>query len=174
MLSWVGASVVAGQIVSRTGRSRPVLLAGPPIMAVGFALLATMGADASTTDAIRNVVIVGIGVGLMMQTLIVVVQNAAPRELLGVATASAQFSRWIGATIGVTLMGAIVASRLGHPTTAQVSPADLAGALHPAFAFILLVVGAAFVATLLLPDTKLKKRFEEPTTAEVAVPARAR
>ena len=84
-------------------------------MAVGFALLATMGADASTTDAIRNVVIVGIGVGLMMQTLIVVVQNAAPRELLGVATASAQFSRWIGATIGVTLMGAIVASRLGHP-----------------------------------------------------------
>jgi EmrB/QacA subfamily drug resistance transporter len=174
MLSWVGASVVAGQIVSRTGRSRPVLLAGPPIMAVGFALLATMGADASTTDAIRNVVIVGIGVGLMMQTLIVVVQNAAPRELLGVATASAQFSRWIGATIGVTLMGAIVASRLGHPAAEQASPTDLAGALHPAFAFILLVVGAAFVATLLLPDTKLKKRFEEPTTAEVAVPARAR
>jgi MFS family permease len=173
MLSWIGASIVAGQIVSRTGRSRPILLAGPPIMAVGFALLATMGAGASTGEAIRDVVIVGTGVGLMMQTLVVVVQNAAPRDMMGAATASAQFSRWIGATIGVTAMGAIVASRLGNPT-AQARPLELASALHPAFLFVLAVVAVAFVATLLLPDTKLRKTFDERPAAEVAVPARAR
>ena len=169
MLSWIGAGIVAGQIVSRTGRSRPVLLAGPPIMAVGFALLAVMGTDASTGEAIRNVVLVGAGVGLMMQTLVVVVQNAAPRELMGAATASAQFSRWIGAAIGVTLMGAIVTSRLGSAAAAQARPAELADALHPAFVFVLGLVAVAFVATLLLPDTKLRKTFDE-----VALPARAR
>jgi EmrB/QacA subfamily drug resistance transporter len=172
MLSWIGASVVAGQIVSRTGRSRPVLLAGPPLMAVGFALMAVMGTEASTLDAVRNVVIVGAGVGLMMQTLVVVVQNAAPREMMGVATASAQFSRWVGATIGVTLMGAIVVARLGNPTAATAPPSELASALHPAFVFGLLVVALAFVAVLLLPDTRLRRTFDDPS--EAAVTARAR
>lgn len=168
MLSWIAASMVAGQIVSRTGRSRPILLLGPPIMAVGFALLATMGADASTGVATRNVAIVGLGIGLMMQTLIVVVQDAAPRHLQGVATASAQFARWIGSLIGVALMGAIVAARLGNPTSASATPDALAAALHPAFAFGLVTVVLAFVAVLVLPDTKLRKQFDE-----VAVPARA-
>jgi EmrB/QacA subfamily drug resistance transporter len=173
MLSWVGASVVAGQIVSRTGRSRPVLLAGPPLMAAGLALLAVMGTGASTLDAARNVVIVGVGIGLMAQTLVVVVQNAVPREMMGVATASAQFSRWIGATIGVTLMGAIVAARLGNPSTVAASPGELATALHPAFVLAIGVAALAFVAVLLLPDTKLRRTFEE-APVEASVPARAR
>ncbi len=168
MLAWIGASMVAGQIVSRTGRSRPVLLVGPPFMAIGFALLATMGADASTIEVIRNVAILGLGVGLMMQTLVVVVQNAAPREMMGAATASAQFSRWIGSAIGVTLMGAVVASRLGSSSTGTASPAELAAALNPAFWCGLAIVGIALGAVLALPDTKLRKTFEAP------VPARAR
>ncbi len=168
MLSWIGASMVAGQIVSRTGRSRPILLAGPPFMAVGFALLAMMDTGASTGDVIRNVAILGVGVGLMMQTLVVVVQNASPREMMGAATASAQFSRWIGSSIGVTLMGAIVTARLGSSSSAVASPDELAAALHPAFWLGLAVVGIAFLAVLLLPDTKLRRTFD------VAVPARAR
>jgi EmrB/QacA subfamily drug resistance transporter len=169
MLAWIGASIVAGQIVSRTGRSRPVLLLGPPIMAVGFALLATMGPDASTGVAVRNVTLIGVGIGLMMQTLVVVVQNAAPRHMLGAATASSQFSRWIGSSIGVTLMGAIVTARLGNPTFEEATPAALAQALHPAFAFGLVVVALAFVGILLLPDTKLRRPFDD-----VAVPVRGR
>ncbi len=168
MLSWIGASMVAGQIVSRTGRSRPILLAGPPFMAVGFALLATMGTAVSTAEVIRNVAILGVGVGLMMQTLVVVVQNASPREMMGAATASAQFSRWIGSSIGVTLMGAIVTARLGSSASGAATPTELAAALHPAFLFGLAVVVIAFLAVLLLPDTKLRRTFD------VAVPARAR
>jgi EmrB/QacA subfamily drug resistance transporter len=171
MLAWIGAGIVAGQIVSRTGRPKPVLLAGPPVLAAGFALLATMGTDATTSDAIRNVIVLGIGVGLMMQTLVIVVQNAAPQELMGIATASAQFSRWIGSSVGVTVMGAIVASRLGDPASPSAAPAELASALHPAFGFGLALAALAFASTLLLPDTRLRKRFD---AAEVAVPARAR
>jgi len=170
MLSWVGASMVAGQIVSRTGRPRPILLIGPPFMAVGFALLATMGTGASTADVIRNVAILGIGVGLMMQTLVVVVQNAAPREMMGAATASAQFFRWVGSLMGVTLMGAIISTRLGSSPSgaATATPTELAAALHPAFWLGLAIVSVAFLAVLLLPDTKLHRTFD------VAVPARAR
>jgi EmrB/QacA subfamily drug resistance transporter len=174
MLSWIGAGIVAGQIVSRTGRPKPVLLAGPPLLAVGFALLATMGTAATTTDTIRNVIVVGIGVGLMMQTLVIVVQNAAPRELMGVATASAQFSRWIGSSVGVTVMGAIVASRLGHPASPSVAPTELASALHPAFGIGLALAGLAFAAMLLLPDTKLRKQFDERPAEVGAAPVRAR
>lgn len=171
MLSWIGAGAVAGQVVARTGRPRPVLLAGPPLIAAGFVLLALMGTDASVADAIIGVSVLGAGVGLMMQTLVVVVQNAAPQELMGAATASAQFSRWLGAALGVTLMGAVVAARLGNPSSAAASPAELAAAIHPAF---LLAVGTAVlagVATVLLPDTKLRKRFD---ATEIALAARAR
>jgi EmrB/QacA subfamily drug resistance transporter len=173
MLSWVGAGVLAGQIVYRTGRTRPVLLAGPPLAAVGFGLLATIGTDATMADVILDVVLVGAGLGLMMQTLVVVVQNAAPQALMGSATASAQFSRWIGATAGVAIMGAVVASRLGSSAAEAATAAELAGALHPAFAVGLALAAIAFIATLLLPDTELRARFDA-TPGAVAVSVRAR
>ncbi|MCC6222744.1 MAG: MFS transporter [Thermoleophilia bacterium] len=171
MLSWIASGAIAGQVVARTGRPRPVLLAGPPLMAAGFVLLALMGADASVADAIVGVSVLGAGVGLMMQTLMVVVQNAAPRELMGAVTASAQFSRWLGAALGVTLMGAVVASRLGNVASPTASPSELAAAIHPAFLLALGTAALAFVAMVLLPDTKLRKRFEP---AEIAAAARAR
>jgi EmrB/QacA subfamily drug resistance transporter len=177
MLSWIGAGVVAGQLVSRTGRPRPILLAGPPVMAVGFALLASMDVDATTATAIRDVILVGIGLGLMMQTLVVVVQNAAPQGLMGIATASAQFSRWIGASVGVTAMGAIVAGRLGAPALSSAPPAELAGALHPAFAVGVGLAAVALAAMIALPRVRLRNRFDEQPSeqpSDVAVPAVAR
>jgi MFS family permease len=173
MLSWIGAGIVAGQLVSRTGRPRPILLAGPPIMGVGFALLASMDADTTTATAIRDMILVGIGIGLMMQTLVIVVQNAAPQGLMGIATASAQFSRWIGASVGVTAMGAIVAGRLGQSALPSARPSELAGALHPAFALGVGLAAVALAAMIALPHVKLRMRFDEQPS-EVAVPARAR
>ena len=174
MLAWIGAGVLAGQVISRTGRPRPVLLLGPPLMAAGFALLATMGPDASVTDAVRNVVVVGVGVGLMMQPLVIVVQNAAPQPLMGMATASAQFSRWIGSTIGVTVMGAIVAARLGDPAAAGAAPGLLANALHPAFVVGVVLAGLAAAAMLALPDLTLRRRFDDAPAEAAAAAARAR
>jgi EmrB/QacA subfamily drug resistance transporter len=159
-LSWFGASIVAGQIVSRTGRSRPVLLVGPPLAAVGFALLATMGDHVSGAAIGVAVAIVGTGFGLMMQTFVLVVQNAAPQAHVGAATASAEFSRWVGALTGVAVMGAIVAARVGSTSTRDASPAALADALHIVFALGIAIAALAFVAALVVPDTQLRGRFE--------------
>jgi EmrB/QacA subfamily drug resistance transporter len=160
MLGLIVASVSAGQIVSRTGRYRGVLLAGPPIMATGFFLLMQLGTGATSFMITRDVVIVGLGIGLVMQTFVVVVQNSVPQRMIGVATASTQFFRSIGATAGVTVMGAIVTAHVGA-TTASASPARLADALHGAFALALVLVGIAFVATLFIPHTELRRTMEE-------------
>ena len=158
MLGLVAASVFAGQIVSRSGHYRPVLLAGPPVMALGFYLLMQLGAGSSAGSVTRDVVIVGLGIGLVMQTFVVAVQNSVPRRMIGVATASTQFFRSIGATVGVTAMGAIVTARVG---AAPASPERLVDGLHAAFALALALVGIAFAATLFMPHRELRATMEE-------------
>jgi EmrB/QacA subfamily drug resistance transporter len=167
MLGIITTSMVSGQIVSRTGRYRPVLMAGPPILAAGFYLLTRIGVDSSQIDVTRDVVIVGLGVGLMMQTLIVAVQNSTPRRTMGVATASIQFFRTVGATAGVTVMGAIVTSRLGGAAESA-SPAALATALHPIFVVGIALAAVVLAAVLFIPHIELKHTLEErPLQTEV-------
>jgi EmrB/QacA subfamily drug resistance transporter len=168
MLGWISASVLAGQIVSRSGRYRPVLLSGPPVMALGFLLLAAMGADATSWEVTRNVFVVGFGVGLVMQTLIVVVQNGVPRRMMGVATASAQFSRMVGATVGVTAMGAIIAFGLGGGSARAADATALADAIHPAFLVGLALAAVAFVATLFVPHRELRDKIEAEPAPQAA------
>jgi len=169
MLGIITTSMVAGQIVSRTGRYRPVLMAGPPLLAIGFYLLTGIGVNSSQLDVTRDVVIVGLGVGLMMQTLIVAVQNSVPRRTLGVATASTQFFRTVGATAGVTIMGAIVTSRLGKQTTgAGASPAEVANALHPIFVVAIGLAVVVLAAILFIPHIELRQTVEDrPLQPEV-------
>jgi hypothetical protein len=108
----------------------------------------------------RNVVIVGLGIGLMMQTLTVAVQNSVKRGALGVATASTQFFRTVGAMTGVTVMGAIVTSRLGG-NAAGANPAELAAALHPVFVIPIGLAAVILAAVLFVPHIDLKQTFEE-------------
>ncbi|MEZ5099719.1 MAG: MDR family MFS transporter [Thermoleophilia bacterium] len=171
MLSWIAASIVAGQIVSRTGRVRPVLLAGPPTMAVGFVLLMLMGPGTGIWSATGYAMVLGVGIGLVMQTLVIVVQNAAPRGTMGVVTATAQFSRSIGQTVGAALMGAIVNAGLASDVT-DAAPADLADALQPAFAAGIGLAAIALVAIAALPRIELRARV--PGRAPSAAAARAR
>lgn len=172
LLAWIVTGVVAGQIVSRTGRPRPVLLGGPPLLAAGFVLLAALDAASSLADVTVAVVVLGAGAGLMMQTLVIVVQNAAPRELVGVATASAQFSRWVGATAGVTVMGAVAATHVAGAGPGGATPVEIASALHGAFLAGLGMAALALVGVLFLPRVVLRERFDE--RAELASPATAR
>jgi len=108
MLGAVVTSFLSGQLVSRTGRYRWNVVLGPPVLAVGMYLLSRMNAETTNGEAARNMVIAGIGLGSMMQVFVLSVQNAVPRARIGAATALTQFSRQMGATIGVTVMGAIV------------------------------------------------------------------
>ena len=110
-------SFVSGQIVSRTGRYRPNTLIGPVLLGTAEVLLWRMGVNTTNREAARNMVLAGIGLGMMMQIFVLSVQNSVPRRAMGSATALAQFSRSIGATLGVALMGVIVNQNLPPGTS---------------------------------------------------------
>src|SRR5207344_174443 len=99
MLGAVTMSFLSGQFVSRTGRYRQNVLAGPLILCLGMLLLARMNVSTTNAVAARNMVIAGVGLGMMMQIFVLAVQNSVPVREMGVATALTQFGRSIGATI---------------------------------------------------------------------------
>src|SRR5204862_4090024 len=114
---------------------------GPVVLGAGLVLLWRMGVSTTNGEAARNMVIAGIGLGAMMQIFVLTVQNAVPPSSIGAGTALTQFSRSIGATLGVTIMGVIVNQGLPRQTQGErivhrLPPAarhQLANALHPAF-----------------------------------------
>jgi len=123
------ASAISGKLISTSDRYKPYPIAGALLMATGLLLLS--GLDQRSSDVLAGVymLITGLGVGLVMQVVIMVAQNHAPREHIGVATSTATFSRAIGASIGVALFGAIFASRLASELASLGPAADrLAGA----------------------------------------------
>lgn len=131
MLSLVAASTVGGQVVSRTGRYKWLAVGGLAAMAGGMWLLSRMGAGTETTVVVRNMIVVGLGLGAAMPIFPIAVQNAFPARELGVVTAATQFFRSIGATIGVALMGTFLSSRLAAELRADL-PGEVARALPPA------------------------------------------
>ena len=108
-LGWPAGSIIGGQIVNRIGYRR-ISVAGTMLMTAGFYLLASMGVQTEPAEVGRNVFIIGLGMGLIAPTLVVAIQNNVRREQLGAATSSAQFFRSIGGTLGVSVMGALMAN----------------------------------------------------------------
>ncbi|CCK30401.1 drug transporter [Streptomyces davaonensis JCM 4913] len=107
------ASTASGQIVSRTGRWKVFPIAGTGVTALGLLLLHQLHADSSTFVMSTCFFVFGLGLGLVMQVLVLIVQNAVAYEDLGVATSGATFFRSIGASFGVAIFGTVFASRLG-------------------------------------------------------------
>src|SRR5438876_7425194 len=158
LLGAVTTSFISGQIGSRTGRYRPNTLIGPVVLGIGLLLLSRMGVHTTNGEAARNMLIAGIGLGMMMQIFVLSVQNSVPRRSMGTATALTQFSRSIGATLGVTLMGVIVNQQLpanvrGEGTVIHRLPAAgrlaLANALQPAFLAAAGLCALVFVISVL-------------------------
>lgn len=111
MLMITVGSITSGQLCSRTGRYKIVALTGLSLMTLGMILLASMGVRTTEMEAVRNMMIVGIGVGSLMPVYTLVVQNEAPSTMIGTATASSQFFRSIGGTLGTAVFGSIMMSR---------------------------------------------------------------
>jgi EmrB/QacA subfamily drug resistance transporter len=116
--------MVAGRLVTSTGRYKIFPVLGTAVLSVGLALLSLVGAHTSYGLISVYMFITGLGVGLVMQVLVVVVQNAVPHSQLGVATSTATFFRTIGGCFGVSLLGEIFDNRLlsqlkSHLTAAQ-------------------------------------------------------
>ena len=125
----VAGAVTTGQLISRTGHYRMFGVVGLAVMAFGFYLLSTMNENTSTATAVRNMVIVGLGLGPTFPTYTLTVQNAFERRVLGVVSASVQFFRQIGATIGLAIIGSVMAVRLQSVLSASL--AELRGPSLP-------------------------------------------
>jgi len=130
-------SVGSGQLISRTGRYRPYPIAGTAIMALGLYLLSLMDAGTSSLTASLYMFVLGLGLGLVMQVLVLAVQNAVDYSDLGVATSGATLFRSVGGSVGTAVLGAVFANRLSanlaHELPAGARGAEhLTGALEPA------------------------------------------
>jgi hypothetical protein len=150
------------------------------VLAAGMFLLARMDVHTTSGQAARNMVIAGIGIGSMMQVFVISVQNAVSRAQIGAATALTQFSRQMGATIGVTVIGAIV--NHGLPESARgggelsvvhrLPPAGrriLADALHPAFLVSTAIALCAWViAVRYVKEQRLRRTLDEVAAADAS------
>lgn len=119
------SSTVSGQIVSRTGRWKVFPIVGTGVTALGLLLLHQLDEHSSTGEMSVYFLVFGLGLGLVMQVLVLIVQNAVSYEDLGVATSGATFFRSIGASFGVAIFGTVFASRLGDNLVAVLSGRQL-------------------------------------------------
>ena len=179
MLGAVTTSLLTGQLVSRTGRYRWNAILGPVVLTAGMVLLWRMSVTTTNAQAARNMVIAGIGIGAMMQVFVLSVQNAVPRTHIGSATALTQFSRQMGATIGVTVMGAIVnhglpsgvggTEGIGIHKLPLAARSALAAAIHPAFLVAACVAAGVWViAVLWVKEQPLRRSLDEISVVDAA------
>ncbi|MCX5014134.1 MFS transporter [Streptomyces sp. NBC_00555] len=112
VLGMLISSTASGQIVSRTGRWKVFPIAGTGVTAVGLLLLHQMHRTSSTWEMSVYFFVFGVGLGLVMQVLVLVVQNSVSYADLGVATSGATFFRSIGASFGVAIFGTIFTNGL--------------------------------------------------------------
>jgi len=164
-LGWVVMSIVGARMTVRLGY-RVSAVAGSILMTAGFIGLSLLDSHSPRTLLVASCTMLGAGMGTQMLSLLLAVQHAVDRSQLGLATSLNQFSRSIGAALGVSAMGAILARGLvgmalpGGAESALASGAialtgpmrdQFAAALHPVFVAGSLVSGAGLLATLFLP-----------------------
>jgi EmrB/QacA subfamily drug resistance transporter len=123
------ASIGSGQLVSKTGRYKWMPIAGALLVAGALVLLSTLAPDTPLWLLCLYIAVMGLGLGLNMQILVLTVQNSFPLREVGTATASNNFFRQIGATLGSAVVGSLFASRLSALLTERLPAAatDAAG-----------------------------------------------
>jgi EmrB/QacA subfamily drug resistance transporter len=174
-------SITSGNVISRTGRYRPFPIVGTAVAAIAIFLLSRLAVSTPIWLAALYMLVLGLGLGLVMQVLVLAAQNAVPYELLGVATSGSTLFRQIGGSIGVSIFGAIFANRLateladrlprGVPVPAVANPAAVqhlppaikqpyveafTAAIRPVFLVASGFAVAAFLLTWLLREVPLR------------------
>ncbi|MEE1927442.1 MDR family MFS transporter [Streptomyces sp. TRM 70351] len=120
------SSTVAGQVISATGRWKVYLVAGAAVMTAGLGLLSTIGADTGFGELSLYMAVLGVGVGLLMQNLVLAAQNDVAAADLGSATSVLSFFRSMGGTIGTSVLGAVLAHRVADEMSAGLGDAGVA------------------------------------------------
>jgi MFS family permease len=188
-------SITSGQLITRMGRYRMFPIAGTALMVVAMFLLSRLEVGTSVWIAAVYAFILGLGLGMVMQVLVLAVQNAVDHSVMGVATSGSTLFRQIGGSIGVALFGTIFANRehvelakrlpkganipkainpegIKHlPAHAHAAFADaFAVALHPVFLTAAGISLFAFVLTWFLREVPLRTH---PHVGEGVEPPRA-
>jgi EmrB/QacA subfamily drug resistance transporter len=183
-------SIASGQLISRYGHYKPFPIAGTAVMAIGVYFLSDLGVSTPLWRTIAAMVVLGLGLGLVMQVLVLAAQNSVDYRQLGVATAGSTLFRQIGGSIGVSAFGAIFSNRLrselasrlprgakipaaANPEAVKHLPAAIHGpyivsvvdALRPVFLTATAIVVLAFLLTWLLREVPLRTSTAAPEAA---------
>ncbi|MEU9498145.1 MFS transporter [Streptomyces sp. NPDC048196] len=126
------SSTASGQIVSRTGHYKVFPIAGTAVVMLGLLLLHRLDPSSGVAEMSGYFFVFGFGLGLVMQVLVLIVQNAVAYQDLGVATSGATFFRSIGASFGVSLFGTVFANKLGPRIAAALAGQQLPPGVDPA------------------------------------------
>src|SRR5262249_50683724 len=176
MLGMICTSIVAGQVVSRTGRYRFFPVCGMALVSLGMLLVSTLDVHSSRVQSGFYMAVIGTGIGMTMQILVLATQNEAPARHVGVATSTVTFFRSIGGALGVAAFGTIFTSRLTtqigslvdinslSPESIASLPTDerprvaaaFADAITSGFRYAVPVIVAGFGATLFLRPAPLR------------------
>ncbi|MDH4335095.1 MAG: MFS transporter [Chloroflexota bacterium] len=119
------SSVVSGQVISRTGRYRWLIVVSMALVAVGIALMTQLRGDTSLGEMLPWMVVAGMGIGPSLAAFTIVVQNAAPFAQLGAATGALTFFRQVGGTVGLALGGTLFGSALIRELPTQMTAAGV-------------------------------------------------
>ncbi len=188
-------SIVSGRLISRFGRYKPFPVAGTAVMTVGMVLLSRLNIHSGGLYASLSMLVLGLGLGAVMQVLVLAVQNAVDFRNMGVATSGSLLFRQVGGSIGIAIFGAIFANQLHTKLAAQlpkgvhlpktVSPAvvrklppalhesyirAVAESLHPVFIVAAVVAVFSFLLTWLLREVPLRDSAR-PLDGEEFTPA---
>jgi MFS family permease len=108
----LAASIGIGRVVSRTGRYQRWMLLGTVLLTAGLALMGTVRYDTSFVALSIFMALLGLGVGMLMQNLVLVVQNTVRQQDMGAASAAVAFFRSLGGAVGVAVLGAVLSARV--------------------------------------------------------------
>lgn len=125
------SSTVSGQIITKTGKWKGWLLAGGVLLTAGLGLLGTMRYDTPYWHLGVYMALMGLGVGMMMQNLVLCTQNQVAPSDLGAASSVVTFFRSLGGAVGVSVLGSVMSTRISHyaqDTIGQLKPEEQAAA----------------------------------------------
>jgi EmrB/QacA subfamily drug resistance transporter len=166
-LGVVAGNVLSGQIVSRIGHYKRLMLGSLVLLTVGFTVMGfTLSPDSTQATVTAKMVLLGLGLGPSIPLYTLAIQNAVPPRQIGVATSTTTFFRQLGSTVGVALAGVVFASTLSSQMRGQTAQVDrLEHAMKEAFTqatasvyrIAIVVAVLALLLTVLLPERPLRR-----------------
>jgi EmrB/QacA subfamily drug resistance transporter len=190
LLGWVTASIIGTRLLLKVGYRRLALI-GTASLTLGSFLMSQAGMNTSQVSLMIFVALMGIGMGLSIPGFLIAVQTSVQRRQLGTATSMLQFSRSIGGTLGVSVMGAALSARLASNLLAgDLSPelvrqlldplpgsavviaegarVAMADAIHLVFMIAFVAAALAMISVTFTPRTELTEKLPERDASTIS------